>query len=89
MSYCNFVARENSREKIARESCRCDIGLTLMTRETFVAGLLLRNLVVQQKLRVCHTLLQSLATSCATKVCCVISLMQLFVLRAVSLITLS
>ena len=30
-----------------------------MTQETFVA---------QQKLRMCHTLLQSLATNCATKI---------------------
>ena len=36
-----------------------------MTHQTFVAGLLL---VAQQTLRVRHTLLQSLATSYATKI---------------------
>ena len=42
-------------------------SLRLMTHETFVAGLLLRNFAARNLLRVCHTLLQSLATSCAAK----------------------
>ena len=42
-------------------------SLRLITHETFVAGLLLCNFVAQQKLCVCHTLLQGLATSCAAK----------------------
>jgi len=36
------------------------VYIRLMTHQTFVAGLLLRNFVAQQKLHVCHTLLQSL-----------------------------